>query len=123
MGVLQSANPFILSVNMGINAGVVGVTFFGGSRPKPSGVKLEIAASWLDDRLNTTCSLHLHVQACENTSSHHYCSPDEQRLRIPADSPSSLRISGASCRCRCRSRPPRPPRPPRPSRSSGTSEF
>jgi hypothetical protein len=31
MGVLQCANPFILSVNMGINAGVVGVTFFGGS--------------------------------------------------------------------------------------------
>ncbi|GFZ45293.1 hypothetical protein JCM24511_03019 [Saitozyma sp. JCM 24511] len=29
IGVLQSANPFILSVNMGINAGVVGVTFFG----------------------------------------------------------------------------------------------
>jgi hypothetical protein len=36
LGVIRSANPFAFSINMGVNGGIMGLTFFGTSPPHPS---------------------------------------------------------------------------------------
>jgi hypothetical protein len=87
MGVIRSADPFKPSVSMGINTGIVGVTFFGGSRlpanaDPPRGLREYLVSPLLLSSLATSS----YARRLEELS-------DKQRGKLPASPLGSHSIS------------------------------